>query len=85
MLVVQSTMPMQFGPSSAIPWRIAMSRTVALHLGGRLAALDHAAARDRRGGTPGVGRLLGEAGRPQRVDGEDDRVRALGQGRRGVG
>ncbi len=27
MLVVQSTMPMQFGPSSAIPWRIAMSRT----------------------------------------------------------
>ena len=50
-LVVQSTMPMQFGPSSAIPWRIAMSRTSRC-IGGGLAALDHAAARDHEVGTP---------------------------------
>ena len=56
-------------------------RDRALHLGGRLAALDHAAARDHEARHAGVGGLLGEPGRPQRVDGEDRRVRALGQRR----
>ena len=60
-----------------MPWRIAMSAHRPLHLGGRLAALDDAAARDHEARDAGVGGLLREPGGTQRVDREDRRVRAL--------
>ena len=52
---------------------------VALHLGRRLAALDDAAAGDDHARDAGFGGLLGDGGGPQRVDGDEDRVRDLGQ------
>ncbi len=59
----------------AVPDRDLRDR--ALHRGGRLAALDDAAARDHEARDAGVGGLLREARRAQRVDGEDHRVRPL--------
>ena len=53
---------MQLGPSSAIPWAERDLAHRALHRGGRLAALDHAAARDDEARDAGIGGLLREHG-----------------------
>ncbi len=52
---------------------------VALHLRRRLAALDDAAAGDDHARDAGEGGLLGDGGRPERVERDEDRVRDLGQ------
>ncbi len=52
---------------------------VALHLGRRLAALDDAAARDDHARDAGQGRLLGDGGRPERVERHEHGVRDLRQ------
>ena len=53
---------------------------VALHPGGRLAALDHAAARDQDAPGTRPGCLVGHTRRPERVERHEDAVGRLGQG-----
>ena len=68
---------MQLGPSSASPCSRAIRRDLGLHRGGRLAALDHAAARDDDRRDAGRGRGLGDRRGTQRVERHDRDVGPL--------